>query len=54
MHTYRVIFGRSGVPEIADLRATYEGDPGPRRNVFRLVFVTGSEITHPPYDYAVR
>ena len=53
MYTYRVVFGRSGVPEIGDLRAGYEGDPGPRRSVFRVVFVTGQEIARPPYDHAV-
>jgi hypothetical protein len=53
MYSYRVVFGRTGVPEIRDLHASYEGDPGPRGTVFTVVFVTGQEVARPPYDHAV-
>ena len=53
MYTYRVIFGRSSVPELGDLRASSEGQPISRGDVFRMVFATGPEIARPPYDDAV-
>ena len=39
------------MPEIADLKASYEGNPGPRRS--RVAFVTGVEIARPPCDHAM-
>ena len=53
MYTYRVIFGRSSVPELGDLRASSEGQPNICGDVFRMVFATGPEIARPPYDDAV-
>jgi hypothetical protein len=53
MYTYRVISGINGVPEMGDLHASYEEQPTPRGDVFRIVFSTGYEFNRPPYENAV-